>query len=250
MESVSHRSEARRCRITLDAVALVVGLDGDDTLWHNERLFSMTEERFRSLVEPFADGHDVSSSLLETERRNLRLFGYGVKSFALSMIETAIEVTAGHVPIGVVAELIEAGKQMLAHPVELLDGVAETMPSLAEEWTLILITKGDLFHQESKLARSGLLPHLDRVEIVSEKEPSTYRRILDAARVDPADFVMVGDSMRSDIEAALDVGARAIHIPGYREWALEQSGLAGPEDGRWWRLRSFRELPGLLSTLA
>jgi putative hydrolase of the HAD superfamily len=231
-------------------VALVVGLDGDDTLWHNERLFSMTEERFRSLVEPFADGHDVSSSLLETERRNLRLFGYGVKSFALSMIETAIEVTGGRVPIGVVAELIEAGKQMLGHPVELLDGVAETMPSLAEEWTLILITKGDLFHQESKLARSGLLPHLDRVEIVSEKEPSTYRRILDAARVDPADFVMVGDSMRSDIEAALDVGARAIHIPGYREWALEQSGLAGPEDGRWWRLRSFRELPGLLSTLA
>jgi putative hydrolase of the HAD superfamily len=231
-------------------VALVVGLDGDDTLWHNERLFSMTEERFRSLVETFADGRDVSSSLLETERRNLRLFGYGVKSFTLSMIETAIEVTAGRVPIGVVAELIEAGKQMLGHPVELLDGVAETMPSLAEAWTLILITKGDLFHQESKLARSGLLPHLDRVEIVSEKEPSTYRRILDAARVDPADFVMVGDSMRSDIEAALDVGARAIHIPGYREWALEQSGLAGPEDGRWWRLRSFRELPGLLSTLA
>jgi putative hydrolase of the HAD superfamily len=231
-------------------VALVVGLDGDDTLWHNERLFSMTEERFRSLVEPFADGHDPSSSLLETERRNLRLFGYGVKSFTLSMIETAIEVTSGRVPIGVVAELIEAGKQMLGHPVELLDGVAETMPSLAEGWTLILITKGDLFHQESKLARSGLLPHMDRVEIVSEKEPSTYRRILEAARVDPADFVMVGDSMRSDIEAALEVGARAIHIPGYREWALEQSGLAGPEDGRWWRLRSFRELPGLLSTLA
>ena len=230
-------------------MALVVGLDGDDTLWHNERLFSMTESRFRSLVEPFADGHDVSSSLLETERRNLRLFGYGVKSFALSMIETAIEVSDGQVPTSVIAELVDAGKQMLTHPVELFDGARETVAALSERWRLILITKGDLFHQESKLARSGLLPHLDRVEIVSEKEPSTYRRILDAARVDPADFVMVGDSMRSDIEAALDVGARAIHIPGYREWALEQSGLTGPEDGRWWRLRSFRELPGLLSTL-
>ena len=161
-----------------------------------------------------------------------------------------IDVTAGRVPVGVIGELLDAGKQMLDHPVELLDGVTETVPLLAERWPLVLITKGDLFHQESKLARSGLLPHLDRVEIVSEKAPSTYRRILDAARVDPADFVMVGDSMRSDIEAALDVGARAIHIPGYREWALEQSGLAGPEDGRWWRLRSFRELPGLLSTLA
>jgi putative hydrolase of the HAD superfamily len=231
-------------------VALVVGLDGDDTLWHNERLFSMTEDRFRSLLAPFADADRVASSLLETERRNLRLFGYGVKSFTLSMIETAIEVTGACVPIGVIAELLEAGKQMLGHPVELLDGVAETMPSLAREWTLILITKGDLFHQESKLARSGLLPHLDRVEIVSEKEPSTYRRILDAAGVDPAEFVMVGDSMRSDIEAALDVGARAIHIPGYREWALEESTIDGPDDGRWWRLRSFRELPDLLSTLA
>jgi len=230
-------------------VALVVGLDGDDTLWHNERLFSMTEERFRSLVTPFADGHDPSSSLLDTERRNLRLFGYGVKSFTLSMIETAIEVTGGRVPIGVVGELLDAGKQMLDHPVELLDGVAETMPALAGGWTLILITKGDLFHQESKLARSGLLPHLDRVEIVSEKEPSTYRRILDAAAVDPADFVMVGDSMRSDIEAVLDAGARAIHIPGFRDWALEQSALVEPDDGRWWRLRSFRELPGLLKTL-
>ena len=162
-----------------------MGLDGDDTLWHNERLFSMTEERFRSLVAPFAGGTDLSSSLLETERRNLRLFGYGVKSFTLSMIETAIEVTGGRVPVGVIGELVEAGKQMLDHPVELLDGVAETVASLAGTWTLILITKGDLFHQESKLARSGLLPHLDRVEIVSEKEPSTYRRILDAAAVEP-----------------------------------------------------------------
>jgi len=230
-------------------MALVVGLDGDDTLWHNERLFTMTEERFRSLVAPWATGHDLASSLLETERRNLRLFGYGVKSFTLSMIETAIEVTGGHVPVGVIAELIEAGKQMLDHPVELLDGVSDTVPSLAASWTLILITKGDLFHQESKLARSGLIEHFDQVEIVSEKEPSTYRRILDAAGVDPTDFVMVGDSMRSDVEAVLDIGGRAIHIPGYREWVLEASSLDEPDHGRWWRLRSFSEVPSLLTSL-
>jgi putative hydrolase of the HAD superfamily len=231
-------------------MALVVGLDGDDTLWHNERLFSMTEERFRSLVAPWASGHDLSSSLLDTERKNLGLFGYGVKSFTLSMIETAIEVTGGRVPVGVIAELLDAGKQMLQHPVELLDGVADTVPALATTWKLILITKGDLFHQESKLARSGLLEHFERVEIVSEKEPSTYRRILDAAGVDPSDFVMVGDSMRSDVEAVLDAGARAIHIPGYREWVLEASALDQPEDGRWWRLGSFTEVPRLLTSLA
>ncbi len=231
-------------------MALVVGLDGDDTLWHNERLFTMTEERFRSLVAPWASGRDLDSSLLETERKNMRLFGYGVKSFTLSMIETAIEVTGARVPVGVIAELIDAGKQMLEHPVELLDGVADTVPSLAATWKLILITKGDLFHQESKLARSGLIEHFDHVEIVSEKEPSTYRRILEAAGVDPGDFVMVGDSMRSDIEAVLDIGGRAIHIPGYREWVLETSSLDQPEDGRWWRLRSFAEVPALLASLS
>jgi putative hydrolase of the HAD superfamily len=173
-------------------VGLVIGLDGDDTLWHNERLFSMTEERFRALLAPYVDGPELDRRLLETERRNLGLFGYGVKSFTLSMIETAIEVTGAQVPASLIAELLEAGKQMLAHPVELLDGVAETVPVLAARWPLILITKGDLFHQESKLARSGLLPHLGRVEIVSEKEPATYRRILAAAGVEADDFVMVG----------------------------------------------------------
>jgi putative hydrolase of the HAD superfamily len=230
-------------------VGLVIGLDGDDTLWHNERLFSMTESRFRALLEPFVDGRDLDRELLETERRNLGLFGYGVKSFTLSMIETAIDVTGETIPVAVIAELLEAGKQMLAHPVELLDGVADTVPALAARWPLILITKGDLFHQESKLARSGLLPHLGRVEIVSEKEPATYRRILAAAGVDAGEFVMVGDSLRSDIESVLAVGGRAIHIPGFREWALEEAEIGAPDDGRWWRVHSFRDVPAVLAGL-
>jgi putative hydrolase of the HAD superfamily len=230
-------------------VGLVVGLDGDDTLWHNERLFSMTEERFVSLVLPYAEGAELEARLLATERTNLAVFGYGVKSFTLSMIETAIEVTCGRIPADVIADLIEAGKEMLAHPVELLDGVAETVPALAGRWPIILVTKGDLFHQESKLARSGLLPHFHRVEIVSEKEPETYRRLLRSAGVDPADFVMVGDSLRSDVSAVLAVGGRAVHIPGFREWAVEAAEIGPPGDGRWWRLTSIRELPDLLAEL-
>jgi len=231
-------------------VGLVIGLDGDDTLWHNERLFSMTEARFRALLAPFVDGAELDHELLQTERRNLGLFGYGVKSFTLSMIETAIEVTGAKIPVTLIAELLDAGKQMLAHPVELLDGVADTVPELAARWPLILITKGDLFHQESKLARSGLLPHLNRVEIVSEKEPATYRRILEAAGVGAEEFVMVGDSLRSDIESVLAVGGRAIHIPGFREWALEEAEIGSPDGGRWWRVHSFREVPAVLAGLA
>jgi len=231
-------------------VGLVIGLDGDDTLWHNERLFSMTENRFRALLAPFVDGVELDRELLQTERRNLGLFGYGVKSFTLSMIETAIDVTDAKIPTALIAEVLEAGKQMLAHPVELLPGVADTVPMLAARWPLILITKGDLFHQESKLARSGLLPHLNRVEIVSEKEPATYRRILDAAGVEATDFVMVGDSLRSDIESVLAMGGRAIHIPGFREWALEEAEIGPPDGGRWWRVHSIRDVPAVLAELS
>ena len=230
-------------------MTLVIGLDGDDTLWHNERIFSMTEAQFRNLLTPWLDPALLDDRLLDTEKRNLALFGYGVKSFILSMIETAIEVSDGRVPTTVIAEIVEAGKQMLAHPVELLDGVLETVPLLAETWRLVLITKGDLFHQESKLARSGLLPHLHQVEIVSEKDVDTYRRVLARAGVDPRDFVMVGDSVRSDIAPVLDLGGRAIHIPGYREWELERAEIGPEAASRWYRLSSFREIPDLLGTL-
>jgi putative hydrolase of the HAD superfamily len=230
--------------------SLVVGLDGDDTLWHNERIFSMTEARFRLLMEPWAEDHAfLDDRLLATERRNLSLFGDGEKSFVLSMIETAIEVSGGRVPADVIGGLIEAGKEMLTHPVELMDGVAETLPVLAEAWTLILVTKGDLFDQESKLARSGLLPYLSRVEIVSEKEPATYARILDAAGITPEQFVMVGDSMRSDIVPVLALGARAVHIPGFREWAIERAEVAAEAEHRRWKIDSIRGLPALLRSI-
>ncbi|HEV7370621.1 MAG TPA: HAD family hydrolase, partial [Arenibaculum sp.] len=137
-----------------------IGLDGDDTLWHNETLFSMTQERFRAMLGEHVRGTEVDDRLLATERANLRLFGYGIKGFVLSMIETAVEVTEGRIPAADIHRLIEFGKEMLQHPVELLDGVADTVEALsAAGWDLILVTKGDLFDQESKFARSGLLAH-------------------------------------------------------------------------------------------
>lgn len=232
-------------------MGLMVGLDADDTLWHNERLFSMTEQRFEALVGPYAADSEteLSDRLLATEARNLATLGYGVKSFVLSMIETAIEVTGGAVPSAVIAELLEAGKAMLAHPVELLDGAADAVAELAARWPLVLVTKGDLFHQESKLARSGLGEHFSRIEIVSEKDERTYRRVVDALGVDPAEFVMVGDSVRSDIVPALAIGARAVHVPGFREWALERASIGSEGDGRWWRVPSLRDVVGILDDL-
>jgi len=229
---------------------LVVGLDADDTLWHNERQFSMTEARFETLVGPYADGVDLAERLLETESRNLATLGYGVKSFVLSMIETAIEVTAGRVPSTVIAELLEAGKAMMVHPVELLDGVAEAVAALAARWPLVLITKGDLFHQESKLARSGLGDHFTRIEIVSEKDEATYRRVIAAAGVSPDRFVMIGDSLRSDVVPVLAVGGRAVHVPGYREWALERAEVGPDHHGRWWRVANLREAFGAVDRIA
>ncbi|GAC1314209.1 MAG: HAD family hydrolase [Acidimicrobiales bacterium] len=189
---------------------------------------------------------DLTERLFATEARNLATFGYGVKAFVLSMIETAIEVTEGAVPASVIAEVLDAGKAMMAHPVELLDGAAEAVADLASRWPLVLITKGDLFHQESKLARSGLGQHFSRIEIVSEKNAHTYQKVVDVLGIDASDFVMVGDSMRSDVVPALEIGARAIHIPGFREWALER-GTVGPEaDGRWWRVPTLSDVASLL----
>lgn len=230
-----------------DPSVTVVGLDGDDTLWHNESIFATTHERFRVLVERYAPDADIDERLLTTERRNLELFGYGVKGFALSLIETAITVTDGRIAAHDVARIVDWAKEMLRHPVDLLDGVADTVAHLATHYRLALITKGDFFHQESKVARSGLAEHFDIVEIVTEKDPAGYRRVLARAGVDPASFVMVGNSLRSDVLPVLDIGAYAVHIPYQLTWEYEQ--VADHEhDGRSYaELSDIRELPDLLA---
>jgi putative hydrolase of the HAD superfamily len=225
---------------------LAIGLDGDDTLWHNETLFSMTQSRFRQMLGGLAGGPELDERLLAAERANLRLFGYGIKGFVLSMIETAIEVTDGRVPARDIHRLIGFGKEMLEHPVELLDGVEETLDRLHGDHDLVLVTKGDLFDQESKLARSGLLPLFSAIEIVSEKDPDTYARILRRNGIDPARFVMVGNSVRSDILPVLAAGGRAIHVPYHLTWALEEA--EPPADG-YLRAGAIREIPDLIAGL-
>lgn len=222
----------------------VVGLDGDDTLWKNEDYFAVSQELFRSLVAPYArNGVDLDDRLNATERRNLELFGYGIKGFTLSMIETAIEVTDGRLHVSVVQALLERGKEMLGHPVELIDGVADAVAELADRYRLLLITKGDLFHQEQKLARSGLADLFWHVEIVAEKDVPTYARILRRHQVEPASFVMAGNSVRSDVLPVVDLGARAVHIPYEITWTHE----VVEHDGEFPVLGSIRDLPRWLA---
>lgn len=226
---------------------LAVGLDGDDTLWHNETLFSMTQSRFREMLGGLVGGPELDERLLAAERANLRLFGYGIKGFVLSMIETAIEVTDGRVPARDIHRLIGFGKEMLEHPVELLEGVEEALDRLYADHDLILVTKGDLFDQESKLARSGLLPLFSAIEIVSEKDRETYARVLKRNGIDPARFVMVGNSVRSDILPVLAAGGRAIHVPYHLTWAIEEA--EPPADG-YLRAAAIREVPDLIAAMA
>ena len=221
-----------------------IAFDGDDTLWHNESLFSMTQERFRAMLAHSVDPAALDKRLLEAERANLRFYGYGIKGFVLSMIETAVDLTGGRVSGRDIQSLIDFGKAMLEHPVDLLDGVAEVVEALSCRHRLLLITKGDLFDQESKVARSGLAERFAAVEIVSEKDPDTYRRVLDRHGVDPARFVMVGNSVRSDILPVLAIGGHAVHVPYHVTWAHEQ---AEPPTENYRRIDTVRELPPLLA---
>ncbi|MBM1220250.1 HAD family hydrolase [Ponticoccus sp. SC2-23] len=222
-----------------------IGFDADDTLWHNERFFQLTQARFADLLRDHADADHLSDRLLAAERRNLGHYGYGIKGFVLSMIETAIEVTEERVPASVISELIAAGQEMLAHPIELLPGVEETIVSLKGSAGLILVTKGDLLDQERKLAQSGLGDHFDRVEIVSEKTAPTYARIFQGR--DRA--VMVGNSLRSDIIPAIEAGAHGIHIPHDLTWEMEKADAPSGHP-RFHRIETMTALPELLDKIA
>ena len=225
----------------------VIAFDGDDTLWHNETIFVITQHRFRELLAaPGRDPAHIDERLHEREMANLRLFGYGIKGFTLSMIETAIEVSDGQVSAAEIQALIDAGKSMLSHPVELLDGVTAVLEELASSYRIMLITKGDLFDQESKIARSGLAPWFSAIEILSEKNEAAYRRILGRHEIDPAEFLMVGNSPRSDIAPVTAIGAGAVLIPYPLTWAHEAD---HPELGPHSELETITALPALVQKL-
>lgn len=222
-----------------------LGLDADDTLWHNETVFRLTQARFLDLLGEH-DNALIEARLAEIEWRNLRLYGYGIKGFTLSMIETAMELCEGDPPPGVVREILAAGREMIAHPVESLPGVDETLHHLSERYRLVLVTKGDLLDQERKLAASGLGDLFAAVEIVSEKDRGTYDRVFTRHGTGPAQAAMVGNSVKSDILPAIAAGAFAAHIPYQVTWAHELA-EAPVDHPRFGALESIAELPDWLA---
>ena len=227
----------------------LICLDADDTLWHNMRFFHETQDALVAMLEPFADAGIARTALEACEIRNLKLFGYGAKAFTLSMIETALELGGDDVPASVIRDILDAGKALHAHPVQLFDGIEETLGALADRARLVLVTKGDLFHQEAKLAASGLGDHFSGIEIVSDKQASTFAGIFTRYQVDPAAALMAGDSMRSDIFPALEAGAWAAYIPQPLGWSHEQ--CPAPSDHpRFVELPSLAALVNWLDNLA
>ena len=207
----------------------LVGFDGDDTLWRSEDYYRTAEKQYEEIVGRYIDLHDAGTlrHLLEVERRNLRIFGYGVKGMTLSMIEAAIELTGGRIAAADLQQVIEIGRATLRHPVELIDGIRAAVEAIAGELPVVLITKGDLFHQEAKIAASGLADLFPRIEIVSEKDPPTYARVLAEFGIEASQFVMVGNSLRSDIEPVVRLGGWGVHLPYALTWAHEaEHGLA------------------------
>ena len=227
----------------------VVGLDGDDTLWHNETRFNLTQAELSDLLRRHVPGAGVESHLADVEMKNLGLYGYGVKAFTLSMIETAIQITDRRIPAADIEVILGWGKRMLMEPTELLPGVEEALRELSLRYDLLLITKGDLFDQESKLARSGLAGLFLGVEILSEKNVDSYRGVLKRRGIKPDEFVMVGNSLRSDVLPVLGLGARAVHIPYHVTWHHELvPDESMPPEG-WVRIESIAELSRTLADL-
>jgi len=225
----------------------VIAFDADDTLWHNESLFQETETKFEELVSKYSAGEagNFRQRLFETEMRNIRYFGYGVKSFTLSMVETAIEITDGQIPAAEIGQLIALGKAMLDQPVQLLDQVEATVAELAaDSYRLMVITKGDLLHQQNKVNQSGLTDYFSHIEVVSEKDEPTYQTILRKYNISPRQFLMIGNSVKSDVLPVVALGGRAVHIPYHTTWQHEL--VADHHSNGFDRLEHIGQLPQYL----
>ncbi len=201
----------------------VIAFDADDTLWVNEPYFQETEMKFIGLLDHLLKPHEISRELLKTESDNIPLYGYGVKAFTLSMIETALRISNGTLDAETIARIISLGKEQLNHEVELLEGVEETLKALHGQYRLVVATKGDLLDQERKLRKSGIEGYFHHVEIMSEKAPSDYLKLLKHLDVQPEEFLMVGNSLKSDIIPVIKLGGYGIHIPFHTHWSLDKT---------------------------
>jgi len=200
----------------------VVAFDADDTLWSNEPFFNETERKLCALLEDYLPHHTVSQELYRMQIQNLPLYGYGVKSFILSMIEVAMSVSEKTISLDVVEKIIGLGKEMLEKPIELLDDVEHVLHSLSGRYRLVVATKGDLLDQERKLKKSGLEHYFHHIEIMSEKREVDYRKLIKHLDIAPEEFVMIGNSLKSDVLPVLTMGGHGFHVPFHTTWAFEQ----------------------------
>ncbi len=200
----------------------VIAFDADDTLWVNEPYFQETEEKFCELLAPYLSKHTLSQELFKTEIGNLRLYGYGIKGYILSMIEAALQISNHTISNEVISKIIQYGKELLEHPIELLDGVEETLEALKGKYKLVVATKGDLLDQRRKLHNSGLGKYFHHIEVMSDKQEIDYQDLLKRLEIEASEFLMVGNSLKSDVLPVLGIGGHAIHIPFHTTWAHEK----------------------------
>lgn len=233
-----------------DAIALV-GFDGDDTLWRSEDYYRAAQAGFEQILQDYVDLRDARTHerLYAVELRNLTLFGYGVKSMTLSMIEAAVEITGARISATDLHRIVALGKDLLQHPVELLPGIRAAVEAIASEHEVVLITKGDLFHQENKVRQSGLSDLFRRIEIVSEKDAATYSRVLDEFGLPASRFAMIGNSLRSDIAPVLELGGWGVHMPYHVTWAHEEEAVVAEDAPRLRRVSMPAELPAAVRCL-
>ena len=227
----------------------VIAFDADDTLWHNERIYTGVQASFARLLSPYHPKEVVEARLYQTETRNIKFFGYGIKSFTLSMIETAVELTEGTISSKEIQAIIDLGKGMLDAEVELLEHTAGTITRLAARYHLMVITKGDLQDQQTKIARSGLGQYFQYIEVVNDKTRDIYSQLLKKLSIQPERFLMVGDSLRSDILPILELGAQAVYIPYQITWLHESAEIPPQDTPGFHQIENLGQLPALLEGL-
>ncbi len=227
----------------------MIAFDADDTLWHSESLYAAAQEEYRRLLAAYAEAETIDRVLHQTEMRNLSVYGYGIKGFALSMIEAALELSQQRITGREVQQILDLARQMLNTEVELLEGVTEVIAQLAATYPLMLITKGDLIHQEAKIEQSGLKPHFRYIEIVADKTLDSYAALLAKHHLQPSHFLMVGNSLRSDILPVLAMGGQAVHVPYAITWAHEHVEVPPEHQGRYHELEHIGQLPALVEQL-
>jgi len=223
----------------------VIGFDADDTLWVNETYFRQTEEQFANLLEGYETKNKIDQELFKKEMDNLDIYGYGIKGFMLSMIESALELSNNQVSQATIHEILNLGKRMIEHPVELLNGVKEVLSKLNENYRLIILTKGDLLDQERKLEKSSLSTYFHHVEVLSDKKEDNYKNLLDHLEINVDEFLMIGNSLKSDVLPIINIGGKAVHVPFHTTWQHEQVSII-EEEYDYLKINSLKDILGYL----